>query len=44
MIFHLIGMESNSHLLVINGLTNAGGLQSIEGVAWVTVTGVASLH
>lgn len=23
---------------------NASGLQSIEGVAWVTVTGVASLH
>lgn len=41
---HLIGMESNSCLVAINGLTNAGGLQSIEGVAWVTVAGVARLH
>lgn len=30
---HLIGMESNSRLVVINGLTDASGLQSIEGIA-----------
>lgn len=36
---HLIGMA-----MAINGLTNAGGLQSIESIAWVTVAGVARLH
>lgn len=41
---YLIGKESSCHLVVVNCLTNAGGLQSIEGVAWVTVAGVAGLH
>lgn len=41
---HLIGMASNFFLMAINGLTNAGGLQSIESIAWVTVAGVARLH
>lgn len=41
---YLIGLASSSGLLVISSLTNAGGLQSIEGVAGVTVACVAGLH